>query len=100
LHTSNSADEREIILFASECLFCEKPPCMIKSGLDIRGIMRRLAVGNFYGAVKIIKEYSKDNPISSDDIKASENNCIMLKETGKAVEIEKILRFLIDNAGI
>jgi prolycopene isomerase len=100
LHTGNSADEREIILLASECLFCEKPPCMIKFGLDIRGIMRRLAVGNFYGSVKIIKKYSKDNSISSDDIRSSENNCIRLKETGKAVQIEKILRFLIENSGL
>jgi len=100
LHISNTADERKIILLASECLFCEKPTCMMEFGLDIRGIMRRLAVGNFYGSVKIIKKYIKNNPISSDDIKSSENNCIRFKQTGEAVKIEKILRFLIDNASL
>ena len=97
LHSSNTKDEREIILLASECLFCEKPECMMKFDLDIRGIMRRVAVENFYGAVKIINKYSNDRLISDVEINSSENNCLRLKKIGEAVQIEKILRFLIDN---
>lgn len=99
LHTSNSEDEREIIILASECLFCEKPECMMEFDLDIRGIMRRLAVGNFYGSLAIIKKYDKDKPITGDNIKSGENNCIRLKKNGEAVKIGKILRFLTDNFG-
>ena len=98
LHSRNSEDEKGIILLASECLFCEKPECMIEFDLDIRGIMRRVAVGNFYGAVKIINKYNDDKSISDSEINTSENNCVRLKKMGKAVKIEKILRFLKDNA--
>ena len=98
LHSRNSEDEKGIILLASECLFCEKPECMIEFDLDIRGIMRRVAVGNFYGAVKIINKYNDDKSISDSKINTSENNCVRLKKMGKAVKIEKILRFLKDNA--
>lgn len=98
LYSRNSEDEKGIILLASECLFCEKPECMIEFDLDIRGIMRRVAVGNFYGAVKIINKYNDDKSISDSEINTSENNCVRLKKMGKAVKIEKILRFLKDNA--
>ena len=98
LHSRNTEEERELIHLASECLFCEKPECMMGFDLDIRGILRRSAVGNLYGAERIIKKYidNSDSGIIPDaKIKSSENNCIRFKKSGKAAQIEKILKIVI-----
>jgi len=52
------------------------------------------------GEELIVKILGDASHLSGDDIRSSENNCIRLKETGRAVQIEKILRFLIDNASL
>jgi prolycopene isomerase len=89
-------EEKEVIRLASACLFCEKPDCMLKFDLDIRGIMRRVAVGNFYGAAGIVNKYSGENIIHDSEIRASENNCVKFKKSGKSVQIETVLGFLMD----
>ena len=44
---------RAIMREASRCQYCEKPECSTNTEWDIRGIMRRVAVGNFTGAEKL-----------------------------------------------
>jgi prolycopene isomerase len=96
LFSGSTLEEKEIIRMAAECLFCEKPDCMLKIDLDIRGIMRRVAVGNFHGAIGIMSKYSRGKAIPYPEIMTSENNCVKFKKSGMPVEIEKILRFLLD----
>ena len=96
LFSSSTKEEKEIMQLASACLFCEKPDCMLKLNLDIRGIMRRLAVGNFHGAAGIVNKYNREKVIPYSEIRASESNCVKFKKSGASVQIETVLRFLSD----
>lgn len=89
--------EKEIVTLASECLFCENPECMSNCNLDIRGIMRRVAVGNFYGAVKIINKYLEFNSSSNINFKLCESSCIRKRFAGESVKIEIIIEYLKAN---
>lgn len=56
----NTYEEKKITRLASECQYCEHPVCErnCKNSVPIRDINRRLAVGNYYGAKKLLKKYS------------------------------------------
>lgn len=74
---------------AARCDYCETPGCMHECGLDIRGINRRLAVGNLAGAKKLLEQGRYDD----GSLKASERNCI-LNQAEKRVDISAIVREL------
>ena len=69
--------EDKLAKMALKCQFCEKPSCEkgCKNNVPIRDINRRVAVGNFYGAKKILKKYNINPCINCKD-KECENNCI------------------------
>ncbi|MDD3520221.1 MAG: FAD-dependent oxidoreductase [Actinomycetota bacterium] len=90
---SKSVREREIIMLANECLFCEEPECMKSLNLDIRGIMRRISVGNFHGAGKIVKRFFKNNEIGIDELRKLQDSCIKSKKGVSPVQIVKIIEF-------
>jgi prolycopene isomerase len=46
-------ETREVMLKALRCQYCENPACSADTDIDIRGIMRRVSVGNFFGAKKL-----------------------------------------------
>jgi prolycopene isomerase len=89
--------EKEIVISSSECLFCEDPLCMSKCNLDIRAIMRRVAIGNFYCSIKITNRYLKFNPLVNIDFKLCESTCIRKRFAGESVKIEKIIEYLKAN---
>lgn len=95
LYSTYGELEKDIMTKASRCQYCEKPSCSGKSDFDIRGIMRRVTVGNFVGAKKIASKillYEKGNlKIFSD----CESRCILVKRNQNAVEIENIINFII-----
>jgi prolycopene isomerase len=97
LHSRNTEEEKEIILLSSECLFCENPECMSNCSLDIRGIMRRVSAGNFYGALKIINKYLEFNSSSTIDFKLCESTCIRKRFDSESVKIEMIIEYLKAN---
>lgn len=80
----------DIVKKAFACQFCEEPAC--SNNFDVRGIMRRVCVGNFIGAKKIITK----NPllISEDKLIQYEKRCIENKRIGKAVSISSVVEFL------
>ncbi len=80
----------KIVNKAFACQFCENPTC--SKDFDIRGIMRRVCVGNFKGAKKIIL---KDPQKSSNNLLIQyEKTCIEKKRINKAVEIVSVINFL------
>ena len=83
----------DIVKKAFACQFCENPTCTKE--FDIRGIMRRVCIGNFSGAKKII---SKD-PINctKEMLLKYEKTCIEKKRIGKSVDIFKVVEFLKEN---
>lgn len=86
-------DTRTIMLKAHRCQYCENPSCSEKTDLDIRGIMRRVSAGNFYGAKKIINNL--DKAILLNTLPQCEERCIMNKTTKKPVEIVKVIEYLL-----
>jgi prolycopene isomerase len=86
MYSNCDAKAGEVMREARRCRFCEHPTCSDKS--DIRGIMRRTAVGNFAGAKKCLLK----SPADSKALQQYEENCICKIETGRAVEISKVYR--------
>lgn len=83
-------EEDKLAKMALKCQFCENPSCerACKNNIKIRDINRRVAVGNFYGAKKLLKEY-KINPCINCKDKECENKCIR-KSFDKEVNIREI----------
>lgn len=67
-------EKAEIMKLASQCLHCEDPSCCKKAFLDMPGIMRRVACGNFKGASNICNNSFIN--ISDGFIKECEASCI------------------------
>ncbi len=82
-------DITELARLAWRCEFCEHPACMAGIGLDIRGINRRLAVGNVCGANKL----AKASPQADDALEAAERRCV-LGRRGEPVAIKRIIGML------
>ena len=80
--------ENKIREKASHCLFCEKPQC--SSDLDIRGIMRRVMVGNFVGA----KRLAENQEPTEETLETCQKQCIQREQTGKPVEIREVFSYL------
>lgn len=79
---------REIMRNAKRCRFCENPTCT--PDVDVRGIMRRVVVGNIKGARKCWLK----NPVSSEALQQFEKDCICALEENAPVEISAVVNYL------
>ncbi len=77
---------------ANKCLFCEHPSCCQKEKLDIPGIMRRVACGNFIGAKKVLEEFEWE--LSIDFVAECEKKCIQNRNGDNGVLIWQVLEIL------
>ena len=84
--------QNELIRLAGECQFCEDPACMHKTKADIRGIMRRAAVGNFAGARKLI--VASGLKPKSRKLVDSEQRCVRTEIAGSPVAIRLVFEML------
>ena len=55
LYRDHPEEMRAVMIKASACQFCEVPGCSLDTDIDIRGIMRRVMVGNMAGAKKLVE---------------------------------------------
>lgn len=93
LYKSYKDSEKEIMRKANRCLFCEHPTCAKTEQFNARGINRRIAVGNFVGAKKlIINEYI--NPVN---LKQYMHDCILNANNCEPVDLKAIVEFLLSN---
>ncbi|HRZ48057.1 MAG TPA: FAD-dependent oxidoreductase [Bacteroidales bacterium] len=83
-------EEKKLMQEAMRCRFCEHPSCSNSDSADIRGIMRRVAVGNFTGAKKRWKETCSD----LHPPEYYEARCIHTLENAEAVNISHVFAFL------
>lgn len=105
LYQGYSEEEATIMREAMRCRFCEHPSCTngetkgvakvdpaetSRDTTDIRGIMRRVAVGNFVGAGKRWKE----SATQQHPLEHYENRCIHALEQNEAVKIKEIITFI------
>jgi len=79
---------RTVMRKAMRCRLCEHPTCTKEK--DIRGIMRRVSVGNFKGAKKLWLQ----NPTDRDSLEKYEKTCICAIENKSAVEIQAVIDYL------
>jgi prolycopene isomerase len=84
LYASVEPEQRAIMQEARRCQLCEHPTCSHQTDLDVRGIMRRVSVGNFVGAKRKLTESSVQNP------SILEPNCIREEK----VAIGKVCEYL------
>lgn len=90
LYEGYSQEEKEIMHKALRCRMCEHPTCTKPSTMDVRGIMRRVAVGNFRGAYKAWEKSS----VEYSSLDEFESKCIIAHEKGKPIPIKEIVDFL------
>ena len=90
LYETHSKPEQLIMRQALRCRLCEHPSCSKGDVTDIRGIMRRVSVGNFVGA----KNCWLKSPVDEQKLVRYENSCICASETGAPVSIRKIISFI------
>lgn len=98
LYREYPENERLVMLKARECEYCEDPSCMKNNSLDIRGIMRRVTVGNFVGAKKLAKVLPVDKVEQKRILEEAEKSCIQNVRFNTPVEIKKVVAFL-DSSG-
>lgn len=99
LYGGYTQTEKDIMHKALKCRMCEYPTCTKVSDLDVRGIMRRVAVGNYKGAYKAWLK----TPMDDKSLIEFESSCILAREGKEPVPIKEIVNFLkegLDEKGI
>lgn len=81
---------RDVMRQAMRCRLCEHPSCCLGKKTDIRGIMRRMAVGNFMGARKCWLRA----PDEATALAGYEADCVCAHDGGEPVQIRKVIRYL------
>jgi len=86
--------EKKIRLAAMKCQNCEHPTCMMKTSVDIRGLMRRVVVGNFTGAGGLLSMLTEDKKERTRILTEAQTNCIQTVKIKKPVEIINIIEYV------
>jgi len=90
LHAGVAEPERTVMRQALGCRLCEHPSCTASETTDIRGILRRMAVGNFTGARKLWQKA----PAGPEMLELFESRCIRAQGVEGPVPIREIIRYL------
>ena len=94
LYEGYPEEMRIIMREASRCQYCENPQCSANTAWDIRGIMRRVAVGNFAGAEKLARQCLTKEALSQTSLAECEKRCALNKDVGSSVEIQKVISYI------
>lgn len=92
LYETHPEGDRNVMKKALRCRLCERPSCTPRGSTDIRGIMRRVAVGNFTGAKKCWLQATVDMAT----LERYENNCIYALENETAIPIREIVSYIAE----
>jgi prolycopene isomerase len=85
---------RAIMREASRCQYCENPQCSTNTAWDIRGITRRVAVGNFAGAEKLARQFLTTYGLSKASLAECEKRCVLNKDVGSSVGIQMVINYI------
>jgi prolycopene isomerase len=94
LYEGYPEETRAIMREASRCQYCEKPQCSTDAAWDIRGIMRRVAVGNFAGAVKLARQSLGADSSSKASLTECEKRCVLNKDFDSPVGIQTVINYI------
>lgn len=90
LYESYPEKDRVIMREALRCRLCEHPSCTRVEPTDIRGIMRRVSIGNLAGAKKVWQSA----PVSKEDLSTYESRCILARKTNESVKITEVIEYI------
>jgi prolycopene isomerase len=93
LYETDPEPRRTILRQAMRCRFCEHPSCTQGEQTDMRGILRRVAVGNLVGARKAWLQAPADDAA----LARFEANCICAQENGTPVAIREVIGYIREN---
>ncbi len=97
LYRDYAPSVQAVLRQAARCQLCEHPNCMKNTALDIRGILRRVTVGNFQGARRRLQQAEAAGSIHVSD-PATLQECEILCERnvkeGRPVEIRAVIDWL------
>ncbi len=91
LYEGYPEETRAIMREASRCQYCEKPQCSTNAAWDIRGIMRRVTVGNFVGAEKLARQCLAKEALGKTSLAECERRCLLNKDGGSPVGIQTVI---------
>lgn len=94
LYAEYKQEERSEMLKARECQYCEHPSCAGVGSPDIRGIMRRVTIGNFAGAARLLEDSRHSEEEEAAMLSGCQERCIRNAREGKPVEIGEVVRFV------
>jgi prolycopene isomerase len=98
LYDGYPEETREIMRKASRCQYCENPQCSTDTGYDVRGIMRRVAVGNFTGARKLAGQFLSAGGLDRASLAQCEEGCVLNRDVGSPVEIRAVVEYITGKA--
>lgn len=81
---------KKVMHLSMRCRLCEHPMCTMGEKTDIRGVMRRVSVGNFTGAWKCWLKA----PVDAFALAQFEDSCICANEDDGPVAIREIIGYL------
>ena len=87
-----SAEIRELMEQAWRCQLCEDPAC--SHNCAIPGIMRRIVVGNLYGAAKLAHRFTAEknqDGSQKETWETMEKNCVLCSKNQEPVAIGHII---------
>jgi prolycopene isomerase len=90
MYEAYSEADRGMMLEAMRCRLCEHPSCTRGEAADIRGVMRRVAVGNFTGARKCWQKAA----VNAATLAEFESHCIWNLEGKETVRISQVIQSL------
>jgi prolycopene isomerase len=94
LYEGYPEEVRAIMREAYRCQYCEEPQCSKDTAWDIRGIMRRVAVGNFAGAEKLVRQLLTGEGLSKTSLAECEKRCVLNEDIGSPVAIQKVINYV------
>lgn len=92
LFKSYDEPTKKAMKFSMRCRLCEHPLCTMGEKTDIRGIMRRVSVGNFMGAWKCWLKA----PVDQFALSQFEDACICANEDEGPVAMRKVIGYLCE----
>jgi prolycopene isomerase len=93
-YADESPEARKMMLEASRCLYCERPTCSDHRQFDVRGIMRRLTVGNITGARKLIPAVASNPSTYPDFLSECETNCVLSITENRPIRLGAVMEWL------
>lgn len=93
-YQDEAPEKRVVMIEASRCLYCEHPACADHSLFDVRGMNRRVTVGNFTGGRRLIRNLPAGKTDRDAYLIKCEADCILSETNGKPVRIKTIVDFL------